>query len=105
MARRRVQKDPVARARSILRIARTCDEKQAAARYLQRTLEARRDQIRPGIRSGSGRETKREKFERRRMMPELKKVAMSVGRTCGTVPNLAFQRRREGLFGLGFFGL
>jgi hypothetical protein len=94
----------VDRARSILRIARTCDEKQAAAGYLTRVLEAKRDSL-PARVAGSGRETVREKFERRRMMPELRKVAQSVGRSCGTVPNAAFARRREGLFGLGILGL
>ena len=96
--------DPVDRARSIFRSASTCDEKQAAAGYIEKTLEAKAASI-PDTAAPGGKETKRERFERTVVEPQIQKLRASVSRSCGTVANERFVKARGGLFGLGILGL
>lgn len=97
--------DPLDRARGILRMARTCDEKQAAAGYIESQLNAKAGMIPDRRARPSSPETMREHFVRTKALPELERLRASVGRSCGTVANDRFVKARGGLFGLGILGL
>lgn len=80
---------PADKARTILRLARTCAEKSDAAKYLGRTLAAQRDALPPS------RQAAFDKHAR----AETDKAFRSARRACGESSNDRFARARAGLFG------